>query len=64
MGSKKGPIQFASTMGDKGIPKISLPKSSEGKKGSIQFSGQAGGKGIPAKTPGKGKGAKWAGTHD
>ena len=63
MAKSKGAIQFASTMGDRGIPKSPLPKVSE-KKGTIQFSGQAGNKGIPKKAPGSGKGSKWAGTHD
>lgn len=65
MAKGKGPITFASTMGDKGIPPTGgKPKSSESKKGTIQFSGQAGDKGCPPKAPGRGKGASWAGTHD
>lgn len=64
MGKSKGPCNFASRMGDKGIPKGSKPSVSESKKGSIQFSGQAGNKGIPPKAPGKGKSSQWAGTHD
>ena len=64
MAKGKGAIQFASTKGDKGLPPIHLKKASGGKKGGIQFSGQEMGKGIPSKTPGKGKGSQWAGTHD
>lgn len=63
MGKSKGPCNFASDMGDKGVPKGSKPKSSEGK-GTIQFSGNAGDKGIPPKAAGKGKSSQWAGTHD
>mgnify|MGYP001598126198 CR=1 FL=1 len=64
MAKGKSQIQFASTMGDKGIPKINLPGAKSGKKGGIQFAGQEMGKGVPPKAPGKGKGSKWAGTHD
>ena len=64
MARSKGPITFASTMGDKGIPSGSKPKVSESKKGTIQFSGQAGDKGVPPKAAGKGKGAGWAAKHD
>lgn len=64
MGKSKGPCNYASDMGDRGIPKASTPKSSEGKKGSIQFSGNAGDKGVPPSRPGRGKSSQWAGTHD
>lgn len=62
--SSKKACNFASDMGDRGIPKGGTPKVSEGKKGSIQFSGQSGNQGIPPKAPGKGKSSQWAGTHD
>lgn len=64
MAKGKGQVCFASTMGDKGIPKGALPKVSEKQKGPINFSGQGGNKGIPKKAAGKGKGSKWAATHD
>lgn len=63
MAKGKGQIKFASDQGDRGIPKGSLPKTTD-KKGTIQFSGQGGDQGIPKKAPGSGKGASWAGTHD
>ncbi len=63
MAKGKGQVCFASTMGDKGIPKGGLPKVSEKKKGPIVFAGQGGNKGIPKKAPGKGKSAGWAATH-
>jgi hypothetical protein len=63
MAKMKGPCNFSSCTGDKGIPKGSKPKVSE-KKGTIQFSGQAGDKGIPPKAAGKGKSSQWAGKHD
>lgn len=64
MGKSKGPCNFASSMGDKGIPKGNKPKVSESKKGSIQWSGQSGDKGVPPRVPGRGKSSQWAGTHD
>lgn len=59
-----GPCNFASGMGDKGIPSGGKPKVSEKKGGVIQFSGQAGDKGCPPKAPGRGKSSQWAGKHD
>lgn len=64
MGKSKGPVVFASTMGDKGIPKGPLPKVSEKQKGPINFAGQGGNKGVPPKSAGKGKGSGWAAKHD
>jgi hypothetical protein len=59
----KGGICFSGSENGKGLPKGGTPKVSEKKGGPIQFSGQSGDKGIPGKA-GKGKGSKWAATHD
>lgn len=64
MAKQKGQTCYPSTMGNKGIPKGSLPKVSEKKAGPVVWSGQGGSKGIPGKAPGGGKGSKWAATHD
>ena len=61
--SGKGGICFSGNENGSGVPKGKGPKSSESKSGPIQFSGQSGDKGIPGKAV-KGKGSKWAATHD
>jgi len=62
--SAKGPANYPSKMGNKGIPSGGLPKVSEKTAGPIVWSGQGGNKGIPKNAPGGGKGSKWAATHD